>query len=170
MALQYYLSHEVDVLRIRAFNHIGPRQRSSFVAASFAKQIAEIEAGLREPILWVGNLGAQRDFTDVVDVVRAYALLVKYGQSGEAYNVGAGRAYSISYLLEVLLNLTPAQIVIKLDPARIRPSDVPIIYGDNSKLRSQTGWEPIYKFEESLQRVLDYWRAEIKTGTSPYLE
>jgi GDP-4-dehydro-6-deoxy-D-mannose reductase len=140
------------------------------VAASFAKQIAEIEAGLREPILWVGNLGAQRDFTDVVDVVRAYALLVKYGQSGEAYNVGAGRAYSISYLLEVLLNLTPAQIVIKLDPARIRPSDVPIIYGDNSKLRSQTGWEPIYKFEESLQRVLDYWRAEIKTGTSPYLE
>ena len=166
MALQYYLSHGVDVLRIRAFNHIGPRQRPSFVAASFAKQIAEIEAGLREPILWVGNLDAQRDFTDVVDVVRAYALLVKHGHSGEAYNVGAGRAYAINYLLEILLDLTTTQIDVKLDPARIRPSDVPIIYADNSKLRSQTGWEPIYKFEESLQRVLDYWRIEIKTGAS----
>ncbi len=90
LALQYHLSHGVDVLRVRAFNHIGPRQSPVFVAASFAKQIAEIEAGLREPVLHVGNLEAQRDFTDVVDVMRAYALLVEHGQSGEAYNVGTG--------------------------------------------------------------------------------
>jgi GDP-4-dehydro-6-deoxy-D-mannose reductase len=162
MALQYHLSHGVDVLRIRAFNHIGPRQGASFVAASFAKQIAEIEAGLREPVLWVGNLEVQRDFTDVVDVVRAYALLMERGRSGEAYNVGTGQAYSISYLLEVLLKLTTIIISIKPDPTRMRPSDVPIIYADNNKLRLQTAWEPIYKFEESLQRVLDYWREEVK--------
>lgn len=162
LALQYHLSHGVDVLRIRAFNHIGPRQSPFFVAASFAKQIAEIEAGLSEPILRVGNLEAQRDFTDVNDVMRAYALLVEHGKPGEAYNVGTGRALSIDYLLEVLLSYTKIEIRIEQDPARLRPSDVPIIYADNTKLRSETGWEPTHKFEDSLQRVLDYWRGEVK--------
>jgi GDP-4-dehydro-6-deoxy-D-mannose reductase len=162
MARQYYLSHNIDVLRVRAFNHIGPRQRPSFVAASFAKQIAEIEAGFSQPIIQVGNLEAQRDFTDVVDVVRAYALLVEQGHSGEAYNVGAGRAYPIRYLLEVLLSYTTVNIKVEPDPTRMRPSDIPIIYADNSKLCQQTGWKPIYKFEESLRRVLDYWREEVK--------
>jgi GDP-4-dehydro-6-deoxy-D-mannose reductase len=162
MALQYHLSHRVDVLRVRAFNHIGPRQRPSFVAASFAKQIAEIEAGFSEPVLRVGNLEVQRDFTDVVDVVRAYALLVEHGRSGEAYNVGAGRAYPIRYLLEVLLGHTTVEIKIEPDPARMRPSDAPIIYADNTKLCAQTGWKPLYKFEDSLRRVLDYWREEVR--------
>jgi GDP-4-dehydro-6-deoxy-D-mannose reductase len=162
LALQYHLSHGVDVLRVRAFNHIGPRQSPIFVAASFAKQIAEIEAGLCPPIMRVGNLEAQRDFTDVVDVVRAYALLVEQGRSGDVYNVGTGRAYSIRYLLDVLLLQTPVEISIERDPARMRPSDNPIIYADNNKLRQQTGWEPLYKFEDSLKRVLDYWREELK--------
>ncbi len=163
LALQYHLSHGLDVLRIRAFNHIGPRQSPFFVAASFAKQIAEIEAGLSEPVIWVGNLEAQRDFTDVIDVMRAYALLVEHGAPGEAYNVGTGKAYSIEYLLEVLLSYTDIKISIKPDPERMRPSDVPIIYANNSKLREQTGWKPIYKFEDSLRRVLDYWREDVKT-------
>jgi len=162
LALQYHLSHRLDVIRVRAFNHIGPRQSPYFVTASFAKQIAEIEAGRSEPIIWVGNLEAQRDFTDVVDVMQAYALLVEHGQTGEAYNVGTGRAYSIQYLLDVLLSYTQLEIEIKQDPARMRPSDVPIIYADNSKLRQQTGWEPTYQFEHSLKRVLDYWRGELK--------
>jgi GDP-4-dehydro-6-deoxy-D-mannose reductase len=163
LALQYHLSHGIDVLRIRAFNHIGPRQSPFFVAASFSKQIAEIEARLCEPVIRVGNLEAQRDFTDVIDVMRAYALLVDHGEPGGAYNVGTGRAYSIKYLLEVLLSCSKVKISIEQDPARMRPSDVPIIYADNSKLRSQTGWEPIYKFKDSLRRVLDYWREEIRT-------
>ena len=163
LALQYHLSHGVDVLRIRAFNHIGPRQSPFFVASSFAKQIAEIETGLHKPVLCVGNLEAQRDFTDVVDVMRGYALLVEKGQPGEAYNVGTGRAYSIQYLLDTLLSYTDTEIEIQQDPDRMRPSDVPVIYADNSKLRAQTGWEPTYKFEDSLKRVLNYWREDIKS-------
>jgi GDP-4-dehydro-6-deoxy-D-mannose reductase len=162
LALQYHLSHNLDVLRVRAFNHIGPRQSPFFVAASFAKQISEIEAKLVEPIIKVGNLEAQRDFTDVIDVMRAYALLVEHGLPGEAYNVGTGRAYSIGYLLEVLLSYSDIDIKIEQDPDRMRPSDVPTIYADNSKLQSQTGWSPIYDFEDSLRRVLDYWRSDVR--------
>jgi len=136
--------------------------RPFFVAASFAKQIAEIEAGLLSPVIKVGNLEAQRDFTDVVDVMRAYALLVEHGQPGQAYNVGTGQAHSIKYLLDVLLGCTTATVHIEQDPERLRPSDVPIIYADNSKLRAQTGWQPIYKFEDSLRRVRDYWREDVK--------
>jgi GDP-4-dehydro-6-deoxy-D-mannose reductase len=166
LAQQYYLSHGLDILRVRAFNHIGPRQNASFVAASFAKQIAEIEAGLIEPVLNVGNLEAQRDFTDVLDVVRAYALLVEHGQPGEAYNVGTGQAHSIQYLLEVLLRCSPTQIEVSQDRDRLRPSDVPLIYADNRKLKAATGWEPIYTFEKSLERILEYWREKIRGGSS----
>jgi GDP-4-dehydro-6-deoxy-D-mannose reductase len=162
LALQYHLSHGLDVLRVRAFNHIGPRQSPYFVAASFAKQIAEIEVGLREPTLYVGNLDAQRDFTDVRDVMRAYMLLVDYGEPGEVYNVGTGQAHSIQYLLEVLLRYSRTQIDVQQDPTRLRPSDIPVIYADNNKLRQCTGWRPIYEFEDSLRTVLDYWREEIK--------
>lgn len=166
LAQQYYLSHGLDILRVRAFNHIGPRQNASFVAAAFAKQIAEIEAGLIEPVLNVGNLEAQRDFTDVLDVVRAYALLVEHGQPGEAYNVGTGQAHSIQYLLEVLLSCSPAKIEVSQDRDRLRPSDVPLIYADNRKLNAATGWEPIYTFEKSLERILEYWREKIRGGSS----
>ncbi|MFN8453911.1 MAG: GDP-mannose 4,6-dehydratase [Anaerolineae bacterium] len=162
MGLQYHLSHGLDVIRARAFNHIGPRQSPVFVAASFAKQIAEIEAGLIEPILCVGNLNAQRDFTDVKDVAQAYYLLIRHADAGEAYNVGTGQAHSIQALLDILLSYTPAHIKIERDLERMRPSDVPVIYADNSKLRSKTGWSPMCQFEDSLRRVLDYWREETK--------
>jgi GDP-4-dehydro-6-deoxy-D-mannose reductase len=163
LGLQYFLSHGVDVIRVRAFNHIGPRQSPVFVAASFAKQLAEIEAGLVEPVLRVGNLEARRDFTDVRDVMRAYALLVQHGDPGEAYNVGAGEAHSIQSLLDILLGYTSATVKVEPDPARMRPSDVPVIYADNSKLRTKTGWTPTCKFEDSLRQVLDYWREEVKS-------
>ncbi len=162
LGLQYHLSHGLDVLRVRAFNHIGPRQNPVFVSATFAKQIARIEAELTEPVIRVGNLEAKRDFTDVIDVMRAYALLVDHGEPGEAYNVGTGRAYSIRYLLDVLLSYTNVEIKIEPDPARFRPSDISVIYADNSRLRAKTGWEPTITFEESLKRVLDYWRVEVR--------
>ena len=162
LALQYHVSHNVDVLRVRAFNHIGPRQNPHFVSSSFAKQIAEIEAGRTEPVMHVGNLEAERDFTDVVDVSRAYALLVDHGAPGEDYNVGTGKAYSIQYLLDILLGYSNTGIKIEQDPARMRPSDVPVLYADNSKLRAATGWEPSFTFEESVKRVLDYWREETR--------
>jgi GDP-4-dehydro-6-deoxy-D-mannose reductase len=162
LGLQYHLSHGLDVLRVRAFNHMGPRQNPVFVSATFAKQIASIEAGLSEPVIHVGNLEAKRDFTDVIDVMRAYALLVDHGEPGEAYNVGTGYAHSIRYLLDVLLSFTDVEIKIEPDPARFRPSDISVIYADNSKLRAATGWKPTITFEESLKRVLDYWRTEIR--------
>ena len=166
LGLQYYLSHQLDIIRVRAFNHIGPRQNPSFVAAAFAKQIAEIEAGLIEPIMQVGNLQAERDFTDVYDVVRAYALLMKHGQAGEAYNVGTGRASSIQYLLDTLLSYSSAEIEIEQDTSLLRPSDVSIIYADNQKLKQTTGWTPTYTLEESLQRILNYWREKIQRGSA----
>lgn len=162
LARQYFLSHGVDVIRARAFNHLGPRQSPQFVAANLARQIAEAEAGLRGPVVWVGNLQAQRDFTDVVDVVRAYALLMKKGRSGEAYNIGSGRPRSVQTVLETLLGQSSVKVRIEHDPARMRPSDVPIIYGDITKLRSDTGWEPMISFEDSLCRVLAYWREVVR--------
>lgn len=158
LARQYFLSHSVDVIRARAFNHLGPRQSPQFVAANFARQIAEAEAGLREPVVRVGNLQAQRDFTDVVDVVRAYALLMDKGRSGEAYNIGSGQPQSVQNLLDTLLEMSSARIRIEQDPTRMRPSDVPVIYSDITKLRADTGWEPTIPFGESLRRVLAYWR------------
>jgi GDP-4-dehydro-6-deoxy-D-mannose reductase len=162
LARQYYLSHGVDVIRARAFNHVGPRQSSGFVAANFARQIAEAEVGLREAMVRVGNLEAERDFTDVEDVVRAYALLMERGRTGEAYNIGSGRPRSVGRLLEELLKLSPVEVRVEEDAARMRPTDVAVIYGDIGKLRGDTGWEPGVPFEESLCRVLAYWREEVR--------
>jgi GDP-4-dehydro-6-deoxy-D-mannose reductase len=162
LARQYYLSHRVDVIRARAFNHVGPRQSPGFVAANFARQIAEAEVGLREAVVRVGNLETERDFTDVEDVVRAYALLMERGRSGEAYNIGSGRPRSVASLLGALLKLSPVEVRVEEDVARMRPTDVAVIYGDIRKLRGDTGWEPGVPFEESLCRVLAYWREDVR--------
>jgi GDP-4-dehydro-6-deoxy-D-mannose reductase len=162
LARQYYLSHRVDVIRARAFNHVGPRQSPGFVVANFARQIAEAEVGLREAVVRVGNLETERDFTDVEDVVRAYALLMERGRSGEAYNIGSGRPRSVASLLGALLKLSPVEVRVEEDVARMRPTDVAVIYGDIGKLRGDTGWEPGVPFEESLCRVLAYWREDVR--------
>jgi GDP-4-dehydro-6-deoxy-D-mannose reductase len=165
LARQYFLSHNVDVVRARSFNHLGPRQSPQFVAASFARQIAEAEVGLREPVIYVGNLESQRDFTDVVDVVRAYALLMEKGRSGEAYNVASGQPRSVQSLLDILLGMSTVKLRVEPDEARTRPADISIIYGDIAKLRNDTGWEPTIPFEESLRRVLAYWRAAVRQSS-----
>jgi GDP-4-dehydro-6-deoxy-D-mannose reductase len=162
LARQYYLSHSLDVIRARAFNHLGPRQSPQFVAANFARQIAEAEVGLRQPTVHVGNLKALRDFTDVTDVVRAYALLMDKGRSGEAYNVASGQPRSVQSVLETFMSLSPVEVHVRQDPERLRPSDVPIIYGNSAKLRDDTGWQPSVSFEESLRRVLAYWREVVR--------
>ena len=162
LARQYYLSHSLDTVRARAFNHLGPRQSPQFVAANFAQQIAEAEVGLRPPKVHVGNLKAQRDFTDVTDVVRAYALLMDKGRSGEAYNVASGQPRSVQSVLEALMSMSSVEVHVWQDPERMRPSDVPIIYGNSAKLRNDTGWQPSVSFEESLRRVLAYWREVVR--------
>lgn len=151
----YARAYGMAIVMVRAFNHIGAGQAPTFVAADFALQIAEMEAGLRPPLIKVGNLSAKRDFSDVRDVVRAYTLLMERGISGEVYNVGSGHAVSIQELLDTLLDLSKQSIVVEQDPAKLRPSDVPLIEADTTKLREHTGWEPLYSLEETLHTMLD---------------
>jgi GDP-4-dehydro-6-deoxy-D-mannose reductase len=163
LGLQYFISHQLQIVRVRPFNHIGPRQNERFVAANFAKQIAESEAGQCEPILRVGNLDAQRDFTDVRDMVRAYALALEKGIPGEVYNIGSGKPRAVREIVDVYLSLTSAPIRVEMDPARARPSDTPVSYCDATKFRNQTGWQPRWTFEETLRDTLNYWREKIRS-------
>ena len=133
MALQYWHSHRLPTIRARSFNHIGPNQADDFVASAFARQVAEIEAGMREPTVAVGNLEAARDFTDVRDVVRAYWLLAEQGEPGDVYNVGSGRCYPVRFLLDTLLDLSTTAVTVVIDPTRLRPSDVPTSVCNNQR-------------------------------------
>lgn len=167
LGLQYFIAHHMAIIRARPFNHIGPSQRGGFVAADFASQIAAIEAGQRAPVMDVGNLAAERDFTDVRDVVRAYHLLLERGTPGEAYNVCSGSGHSIQSLLDTLLSCSTAVIEVRPDPARMRPSDVPRRVGDVRKLRAATGWEPAIPFERTLLDILNDWRQSLGVPVRP---
>jgi len=158
MGLQYHLGYGMDVVRVRPFNHIGPGQTYQFVTSAFAKKIAEIEKGKREPVLEVGNLEAKRDFTDVRDMVKAYVLLMEKGKSGDAYNVGLGKSYKISKILEILLSMSDKKIIVKKSPELLRPSDNPNLLCDNSKIAKLTGWKPEIALKQTLKEILDYWR------------
>jgi GDP-4-dehydro-6-deoxy-D-mannose reductase len=157
---QYWVSYRLPIVRARAFNHFGPRQDAVFVVASLARQIAEIEAGLRPPTLYVGNLGARRDFLPVGDVVEAYIALANHGTPGEAYNVGSGVARPISDLLEILLSFATQSIAVQRDPARLRPLDIPLIEADITRIRA-TGWQPRIPLESALRETLEYWRGRV---------
>lgn len=161
LGYQYFRSYKLKIIRTRAFNHTGPRRGESFVCSNFAKQIAEIEKGKREPILLVGNLEAKRDFSDVRDIVRGYLLAVQKGEPGEVYNICSEKARSINQMLEMLLSMSKTKVKIKKDPARMRPSDVLILEGDCSKFKRKTGWKAKVSFEKTLRDLLDYWRERV---------
>lgn len=158
LGLQYHLSYNMDIVRIRPFNHIGPRQTPGFVVASFAKQIAEIEKKSLPPVIKVGNLDAKRDFTDVRDMVKAYLLLSEKGKAGEVYNIGSGKSYRIGGILDDLLKLSTVKIEVEVDPSRLRPSDTPDIYSDDTKIQDATGWTPEIPLAQTLSDTLNYWR------------
>ncbi len=158
----YAQAFGMDVVMVRAFNHIGPRQAPIFVVSDFCKQAAEIEAGMREAVIKTGNLDVKRDFTDVRDVVRAYMLLAEKGAAGETYNVGSGHAVSIGEILQVILKKSPAGIRIEADRQKFRPSDVPVIEADIGKLRKITGWMPRIPLEQAIQDTLDSWRGTVR--------
>jgi GDP-4-dehydro-6-deoxy-D-mannose reductase len=161
LSYQYYMSYRLHVVRTRAFNHEGPRRGDVFVTSNFAKQIAEAELGLRPPVIHVGNLEAKRDFTDVRDVVRAYWSILEKGAPGDVYNIASGNAWSIQQVLDTLLGMSKVKMKVERDPARMRPSDVPILQGDSSKMRAITGWKPIIPFEQTLGDTLDFWRTRL---------
>lgn len=158
LGLTYFLSYNLKIIRVRPFNHIGPRQSPQFVVSSFAKQIAEIEKGKRRPILKVGNLEAKRDFTDVRDMVNAYILVVEKGKDGEVYNIGSGVSCKILDILNKLVSMSSSKIEIRKDRALFRPSDNPELVCDASKFVKLTGWKPEISIEETLRDTLDYWR------------
>lgn len=161
LGYQYFLSHGLPIVRLRPFNHIGPRQAPGFVVADFAQQIAAAEAGKGPSILRVGNLDAKRDFTDVRDIVRAYYLAITKGEPGQVYNVGSGIAHTIRDILQRLLSMSFLSFTIEQDPIRFRPSDVPVLVCDYTKFRTCTGWQPEIPLERTLADTLDYWRRRI---------
>lgn len=158
LAKLYINSYGMDIVMVRAFNHIGPKQSPIFVVSDFAKRISEIEKGLLVPVLKVGNLEAERDFTDVRDIVNAYFKIIQHGKSGEVYNVGSGKCYKVKYILDLLLSMSKIKINIETDLERMRPSDMPIIQCDNKKLMNVVGWTPQYSIFDTLEDVMNYWR------------
>lgn len=158
---QYIHRYHLHVVIVRPFNHTGPRQVPSFACPDFAKQIAEIEHGKRKAVIAVGNVEARRDFSDVRDVIRAYHLALETCSSGAPVNVASGKAFSIQQVLDMLLQFSTAPIKVRQDPERLRPSDVPLMLGDYTRLHRQTGWQPEIPFEETLLSVLNYWREEV---------
>lgn len=162
LTIQYRESKKGGVITARAFNHTGPGQVTSFALPSFARQLAEMEASLRPPLLKVGNLNVKRDFTDVRDVVVAYCELLEKGTVGEIYNVCSGRAVLLADLVKGLQRNCGVEVKIEIDPARLRPAEVPQIVGDAGKLHRITGWLPKISLERTLNELLVYWRNEIK--------
>jgi GDP-4-dehydro-6-deoxy-D-mannose reductase len=160
LALRVMQEDGLEVVVTRSFNHTGARQTPAFAAPSMARQIALIERGQIEPVIKVGNLDARRDLTDVRDVVRAYAALMKSGTAGVVYNVASGVGRSIRSVLDALVSRSRVPVRIEIDPSRMRPNDVPAIVGDYSRLERATGWKPEVSFDRMLDDLLAYWRTQ----------
>jgi len=161
LGVLYYMSYSLPVVVTRAFNHTGPRRGEVFATSNFAKQIADIEKGTQNPTIGVGNLSSFRDFTDVRDIVKAYWLLAQKGLPGEVYNICSGEGTQIAEVLNTLLGLSDSIIRVEQDPSRMRPSDVPLLVGDCSKLKALTGWSPEIPLSETLEGLLNYWRSRV---------
>jgi GDP-4-dehydro-6-deoxy-D-mannose reductase len=162
MGWQYFKSYGMHIVRSRAFNHTGPRRGETFSESNFAKQIAEMEAGLREPVVYVGDLKPTRDFSDVRDIVRGYWLLLEKGAPGEVYNLCSETEWSIERVLHFLIaRSTLPHIEIRQDPARLRPSDVPVLRGSREKVERALGWRGAIPLEQTLSDLLEYWRQRI---------
>lgn len=162
LGYQYFKSYGLKIVRTRAFNHTGPRRGEVFVTSNFARQLVEIEYGKRESVLQVGNLDAVRDFSDVRDVVRAYALALEKGTAGEVYNIASGTGIKIRDLLSKLTELAKVDVRIEKDPTRMRPSDVELLVGSADKFRKDTGWKPEIPFDKTLKDMMDFWRTAMK--------
>ena len=160
-----YLSKagEMDIVRVRPFNHTGAGQSDQFVLSSFARQIAELEADeTRSAELMVGNLDAARDFSHVDDIIRGYALAALHGEAGEVYNICSGHSQRIGDALEKLRALSSREIEVIIDPARVRPVDVPEVVGSHARLTAATGWRPEISFDALLGELLEHWRTVVR--------
>jgi GDP-4-dehydro-6-deoxy-D-mannose reductase len=166
MGLQYFRSWNLHVIRARPFNHTGPGQPPQFVCSDLARQVAEIDAALRPPLLQVGNTRAQRDFSDVRDVVRAYEFLLQHGEPGAAYNICSGHSVSIAQILRHLRTFTRRPFRVEVQQKRLRSGEAPRLYGSNRKLRRDTGWKPEYSLAHTLQDVYTHWKTALATRSA----
>ena len=159
VSYDYTKSRGLNIIIVRAFTHTGPRQKLGFFVPDMASQIAQLEHSTHKKEISVGNLEATRDYLDIKDVVRAYKLVIQKDiPSGTALNVCSGKGIQVKQILEMLLSFSKKKITLKIDPSRMRPSDVPVFIGDYSRLHSFTGWEPTVDLRETLQATLNYWR------------
>ena len=157
----------LDVVVMRPFNHVGPGQRLGFVVPDFASQIAEIERGVREPVLTVGNLSPRRDFTDVRDIIRGYRTALEAGRPGGVYNLCSGVSVPIQRIVDHLVGLAEPSISIEADRSRQRSADVPEFRGDPSRAARELGWKPEIPLETSLTEVLEEWRRAVERHLHP---
>jgi GDP-4-dehydro-6-deoxy-D-mannose reductase len=167
LTAQYFHGFGMDTVRLRLFHHTGPHRPPLFVASSFARQLARIERGLDPPTLAVGNLEANRDFTDVRDVVRAYWLAATRGIAGDAYNICSSRRTSIRELLDILLAQSQIDVEVNVDPNRLRAADIPYLVGDHSRFSATTGWQADIPLDQTLGDLLDWWREEVSSTHPP---
>jgi GDP-4-dehydro-6-deoxy-D-mannose reductase len=160
---QYARAWGLDVVRVRPFNHIGPRQSPQYAVAHFARQIAAIEQERQAPVLETGNLASRRDLTDVRDMVRAYILLMRHGETGAVYNAGTGEAHSMQSVLDRLLRLAQRQIEVRQQSGLLRAADNNVVRADPARLRAATGWKPRFTLDQTLADTLDYWRQVMRS-------
>jgi GDP-4-dehydro-6-deoxy-D-mannose reductase len=163
LAFQFYKSYGFPVVRVRPFNHTGPRQTAAFVCSSLARQIVEIEAGLRPPMIAVGNLKVQRDFSDVRDIVRGYHLLLEKGESGEVYQLCSGRPVSIEAIVEILCSFTSKPVRIAVDESKVRTQEAAALWGDFTKAKQAVGWLPQYALETTLRDLRLSWEEALRS-------
>ena len=161
IAYQYFMSYGLKSVITRAFNHEGPRRGEVFVTSNLAKQIVEVEKGLKPPVLYVGDLSSVRDWSDVRDVIKAYWLVTEMGTPGEVYNIGSGVGREVREMLDILLGMSNVDIKVEVDHARLRPSDVKVLVCDSTRFRKLTGWKPQIPFDKTLRDLLDYWRERV---------
>ena len=163
MARYYFRQYRLPVVVARSFNHAGPRQDDRFVIASFAKQIALIEAGLQKPVMKVGDLSAKRDFSDVRDIVNGYRLMALKGKPGELYQLCSGKAISIQRMLDILLTQTEKSVSVKTDKSRLRKADIPLLKGSYQKAANTFGFRPAITLERTLADTINYWRDRLQS-------
>ncbi len=164
LGFSYYMAYKQHIVVLRPGNHIGPRQSPEISISRWAKEIVEIEKGMKEPVLKVGNLTTKRDYTDVRDMVRAYALAAEHCQDGEVYNIGTGVGYTMQSMLDKLLSASSAKITVETDQSLFRPSDIPELRIDATKFMQKTDWKPEIAIEDTLRDTLDYWRKTLSAS------
>jgi len=165
LGLQFFRSYGLPIVRVRPFNHTGPRQSSRFVCSNFARQVAAIELGQRPPTIVAGNIDAARDFSDVRDIVRGYFDLLEHGAPGEAYQLCSGRSVSIRSILDMLIPFASKPVQVSVDKSSLRKHDAAEIWGDYSKAKLAVGWEPRHELANTLRELTNYWRESIKLNS-----